>query len=104
MSFSQFAGTTVVPTLSRLVLAAAFMTVGYNKLTTTAEFSADQADVLRTLGVTVKPVDAAVADATGATRTIALASFLQDEPPAKDEKAADKSSGDESGRLLLVIS
>ncbi len=56
MKCSQCPGTKIVSTLSRLVLALAFITAGYNKLFTTAEFSATDAATLQSLGVDVKPV------------------------------------------------
>lgn len=59
MKFSQVAGTAIVPTLARLVLGFAFITVGFNKLTTNATFDAKQAEILTQYGVTVTPVAAA---------------------------------------------
>jgi len=61
MSFSQSAGTAIIPTLSRLVLALAFITTGYAKLFTAAQFNAEQATVLRNLGVVVSAEDSPVA-------------------------------------------
>jgi uncharacterized membrane protein YphA (DoxX/SURF4 family) len=58
MSFSQFSGTAIVPTLSRLVLALAFITVGFNKLTTDATFNADQAQRLKAVGVDMESMTA----------------------------------------------
>ena len=59
MKFSQYAGTAIIPTLSRLVLALAFITVGFNKLTTDATFTAEQAEALREVGVTARSMTAA---------------------------------------------
>jgi uncharacterized membrane protein YphA (DoxX/SURF4 family) len=59
MKFSQYAGTAIIPTLSRLVLALAFITVGFNKLTTDAMFSAEQAEALQEVGVTARSTTAA---------------------------------------------
>jgi uncharacterized membrane protein YphA (DoxX/SURF4 family) len=50
MTFSQFAGIAVVPTLARLVLAGAFITAGWGKFTE-GEFTADQGAQLQRLGV-----------------------------------------------------
>ena len=82
MTFSQYSGTAIVPTLSRLVLALAFITVGFNKLTTDATFSADDAERLREVDVEVRSVTAAVEP------NIELARYPQDQeaaqPPAED--------------------
>ena len=40
MTFSQYAGVAIVPTLARLVLAAVFLFQGYNKLFTRSDFEA----------------------------------------------------------------
>ena len=56
MSFSESAGTSLLPTLSRIVLCAAFASVGYNKLFTDATFTSEEATVLRDVyGVDVTP-------------------------------------------------
>ncbi|MBT8484961.1 MAG: DoxX family protein [Phycisphaerales bacterium] len=78
MKFSQFAGTAIVPTLSRLVLALAFMTTGYNKLSTTTQYDPRDADMLRSLGVTLEAET--TARLMGAEPGIVLASFRQDDP------------------------
>ena len=89
MSFSQTAATSVVPTLARLVLAFAFVTIGVNKFQETT-FDAASATTLRDLGVTVTPVTPVEAEAASdeagtaaapASRSVRLAS-LQDEPAA----------------------
>jgi len=59
MKFSQYAGIAIIPTLSRLVLALAFITVGFNKLTTDATFTAEQAEALQEVGVTARSTTAA---------------------------------------------
>lgn len=56
MTFSQYAGVAIVPTLARIVLAAVFIPAGWNKVFESAEFNADQATRLRALGVSVEPV------------------------------------------------
>lgn len=58
MNFSQYAGVAIVPTLSRLVLAAAFVHAGYNKVFTSSEFEATadgtgKANKLHELGVSL---------------------------------------------------
>ena len=61
MTFSEYAGTAIVPTLSRLVLAAAFLSAGYNKVFKDMEFPAEQATVLKNMGVSVTPVSTSAA-------------------------------------------
>lgn len=58
MTFSEYAGTSIVPTLSRLVLALVFVTAGYNKVFRTADYDAEQATILKNMGVTVTPAPA----------------------------------------------
>ncbi len=78
MKFTQLSGTCIVPTLSRLVLALAFIPAGYNKMMTTSEFDGAQAATLLGLGVKVERiVEQARADGTG--RSVILAGFRQDE-------------------------
>ncbi len=55
MRFSQFAGTTIVPTLARLILGMAFMSLGWCKLTEWIEIPQEKAERLSELGVEVKP-------------------------------------------------
>ena len=50
MSFSQVAGTAVVPTLARIVLAGAYMLAAWGKFSD-AEFTAEQGARLKALGV-----------------------------------------------------
>ena len=51
MSFSTFAGTAIVPTLSRIVLCAAFLPAGWNKVMDETTFSGDDAQRRIQLGV-----------------------------------------------------
>ena len=51
MSFSQAAGTGIVPTLSRIVLAVVFVSLGYNKLFQNDSYTAAEATTLQQLGV-----------------------------------------------------
>ncbi|UCD74660.1 MAG: DoxX family membrane protein [Phycisphaerales bacterium] len=47
MSFSDCAGTAILPTLSRIVLCAAFVSVGFNKLFDDVTFTSEEATILR---------------------------------------------------------
>lgn len=51
MRLSTFNATAIVPTLARIVLCAAFLTMGWNKLMYTHEFTGDAAATLIELGV-----------------------------------------------------
>lgn len=85
MRFKQFAGTALMPLLARLVLAAAFATVGFNKIFTfTTIDDANQLQSLRDLGVGLTPVadgetpsdpDAADAATAAGSGHVRLASF-----------------------------
>ena len=55
-SFSHFAATVLVPTLARLVLCAAFLSVGANKVFKDQTFDHEQAQRLHELGVSLTPV------------------------------------------------
>jgi uncharacterized membrane protein YphA (DoxX/SURF4 family) len=55
MTFSQYAGTAIVPTLARLVLAAVFVSTGWNKVKD-RDFDPMEAARLRRLGVNVAEV------------------------------------------------
>lgn len=68
MRMSIFNATAVVPTLARIILCAAFLTMGWNKLMNTAEFTGDRAQVLIDLGV----VDSARPNATITTAAFRL--------------------------------
>lgn len=101
MTFSQYAGTAIVPTLARLILAAVFIPVGWNKVFKDAEFTADQATQLKSLGVNPEPAEppkvvGAAPEQVG-TVHFALASYRQeatppppaDPAPAQDPKPQD---------------
>lgn len=80
MAFKRFAAMGLMPTLARLILAAAFISVGYNKLFTLSSFSSEEATILRAYGVEVQPAMADVDDVAwrhGAAR-VAPVAFLQD--------------------------
>jgi uncharacterized membrane protein YphA (DoxX/SURF4 family) len=89
MSFSQFSGTAIVPTLSRLVLALAFITIGFDKLTTDAAFSAAEAQRLKAVGVDIDTTRAS------ADPVIFPALYPQEEgaakPPEQEMAAPPKS-------------
>jgi uncharacterized membrane protein YphA (DoxX/SURF4 family) len=55
MSFGSYAGTAIVPTLSRIVLGVAFLTAGYGKVFQTVEFVGDDAARLMKLNVLEGP-------------------------------------------------
>ncbi len=57
MSLSQGNASHLVPLLARILLAAAFIPQGWNKLTTTSTFSPAEAQTLRELGVAVQDID-----------------------------------------------
>ena len=84
MSFSTFAGTAIVPTLSRIVLCAAFLPAGWNKVMTETTFSGDDAQRLIQLGV----IDAEPQAHIGLNRSIIPASF-QDEEAGDDQAPAE---------------
>jgi len=78
MSFSQGAASHFIPLLARLVLAAAFIPAGWNKLTGTAQFTPTEAQILRELGVKVhadlafRPDATDAAGAAWSTRTYSI--------------------------------
>ena len=55
MSTSQAAGLNVVPLLARIVLAAAFIPAGWNKLMSETTFEGEDAALLRTIGAAGTP-------------------------------------------------
>ncbi len=85
MSFSSTSGTAIVPMLSRIVLCAAFLPAGWNKVMTETTFSGDDAQRLIQLGV----IDAEPQAHIGPNRSIVPASF-QDEATG-DDQAPDES-------------
>jgi uncharacterized membrane protein YphA (DoxX/SURF4 family) len=116
MRFKQFAGTALMPLLARLVLAAAFVTVGFNKIFTfTTIDDATQLQSLRDLGVGLSPVEAAepsaaeASEAAGnaaevsaeATWSVRLASF-QPAGDAEPAPAPAPVAGDESADEVVA--
>ena len=92
MKFSQFAGTAIVPTLSRLVLALAFVTAGYNKLMDDTKFNASEATILEQLGVDVVKATPTSAEQTAdaARHRVVLASFQETPAPAEEDEASEE--------------
>ncbi|MEE9131228.1 MAG: DoxX family protein [Phycisphaerales bacterium] len=104
MSFSTASGTCIIPTLSRLVLCAAFLPAGWGKIMEKTEFSGDAAQRLIELGVIDAPTQANI----GLSRFIVAASWQQDagtadpapaetqdpQPLAEDDTAAAESPAD----------
>jgi uncharacterized membrane protein YphA (DoxX/SURF4 family) len=105
MSFKQFAGTAVIPTLSRLVLALAFVTQGYNKLTTQATFTAEEKAILESHGVavTAQEPEAMALDASG-TGGVRLVSFRQEDPaePPAGDPAGDPAADDDGDQPVGI--
>jgi uncharacterized membrane protein YphA (DoxX/SURF4 family) len=91
MKFSHFAGIALVPLLARLVLFAAFLPQGYQKVFTEKTFDGDAARALAELGVGVPVTGAVVSADSGFT----LAAFqvptgnLQERPPAQEPPAGE---------------
>lgn len=88
MRFSQFAGTTIVPTLARLILGLAFVSIGWAKLTEWVEIPQDRADRLIELGVDVKSeVSNVPVSLNSGQAYVVFASLLQEaEPETKEQK------------------
>lgn len=82
MSFSQYAATAIVPTLSRIVLCLAFVSAGWNKVFTEHEFTHEQAERLMQLGVRPVPVGPSMTSVHGgsgaSSGSFSLASYRQD--------------------------
>jgi putative oxidoreductase len=100
MTFSQYAGTAIVPTLARLILAAVFIPVGWNKVFKDAEFTADQATQLKSLGVNTEPADPPKVISTSSEEAgnvrFALASYRQEAtPPPAVQPPADPAPAQE---------
>ena len=121
MKFSQFAGTSIVPTLARVVLALAFVTIGYHKVFGTATFTAQQANILYSWGVEATPISTPTNANSTDEETVRLpnepiihpAAFIpQEENPTgagdpltqdDDESGEEASTDDEAGGDDAVI-
>lgn len=96
MKFNTMMGTAVVPLLARLVLCAAFLPMGWNKLVNDHTFSGEDAQILIDLGVVEQP---ASGGAVG--QPASFPSFLgqmrnqssdanQEQPSDPDESVGDR--------------
>jgi uncharacterized membrane protein YphA (DoxX/SURF4 family) len=99
MTFSQFAGTAIVPTLSRMVLAVVFISAGADKLFRSGVFTAAEAERLRALGVTVEPIEP-VSQGPLAAPAIVLAAYRQDEPQ-DERKDAEPPAEEDRGEIVV---
>jgi uncharacterized membrane protein YphA (DoxX/SURF4 family) len=105
MTFSQFAGTAIVPTLSRIVLAVVFIAAGADKLFRSGVFTAAEAERLRALGVTVEPIEP-VSQGPLAAPAIVLAAYRQDDPqgsplPADEKKDDQRPPEEDRGEIVV---
>ena len=93
MSFSNAAGTAIIPTLSRIVLCAAFLPAGYNKLFKEADFSGADADRLIELEIIDAPAQARLA----IEQSIILTSWqeTEDNPEAAQPSETEESAAAE---------
>ena len=86
MTFSHYAGIAIVPTLSRIVLAAVFITAGWKKFQP-ADFTPEQAKILDSLGVHASPKATPVS--LGHAASVRLVCYRQTqpevEPPLQDD-------------------
>lgn len=92
MNASQYAGTVIIPTLSRLVLCAAFFTAGWAKVFTDTSFTAQEAHTLKEMGVQVKQ-SVAWHDEPFASPGVIAASWVRELPhiePVQDEPAVGR--------------
>jgi len=88
MKFNATMGTAVVPLLARLVLCAAFLTMGWNKIYHDHTFRGEDARILIELGVVQPPATGgAVGQPASLTRFFGR---LSQEEVARDERAADR--------------
>ena len=97
MSISTTSGTCIIPTLSRLVLCAAFLPAGWVKIMEKTEFSGDDAQRLIELGVIDAPTQANI----GLSRSIVPASW-QDDPATADPAPAETQDLQAELRLGVV--
>jgi len=107
MKCSSFCGVTVIPTLSRLVLALAFITVGVNKITTTSPFSAADAGILASYGIEVEPNVTTAGDGRwiikGASAQTTLSPEAVNEAIEKLTEDVSEALGDADGSLPEVL-
>lgn len=94
MSFSESAGTTIVPTLARLVLAGVFITAGYQKVFTEVTYTAEEAQTLRDIGFSLNAPSGTAMDLRGGQVEVLQASFRQDDTSGDQ----DTGGGDDTGQ------
>lgn len=80
MKFSAMAGTALVPTLSRLVLAAAFIALGAQKCFDDAVFPQAEAQKLQDAGISVNRIEDNPVVHAETAADVHLASFQDDQP------------------------
>lgn len=103
MTFSQFAGTAIVPTFARLVLGVAFISLGWCRLTEWVEYPPGSIEQLQQLGVEIRtePRNGETGAEDGTAMhldhrgpRIVTASFIQDagsqdQPPPESESESE---------------
>lgn len=110
MSMKQVAGTAIIPTLARVVLCAAFVTQGYNKVFNDVDYTGDAAQRLIELDVIQpEPVTASIDGVTFHAASYQdeqaedppadLVDPATEDPPAADPPAEDASSGDDDATM-----
>lgn len=97
MSFSQHMATKFVPLMARLILAAAFIPAGWNKVWTNTTYTGEDATRLKEMGVGGPPSvpTASIRSSSTALAAIRLASLNQDQPaetPAAAEEPQEQPS------------
>ncbi len=94
-----FNATTIVPTLARIILCAAFLSMGWNKLMHTHEFTGDNAQTLIDLGIVDAPPNTTVTPASWLVR--------DDDSNNVDEAPADQPPteppGEPDGEPILDV-
>ena len=99
MNASQYAGTVIVPTLSRIVLCAAFFTAGWAKVFTNATYTPADVETLKAIGVDVRQTVTLRSDGANVLpAAFHHASSAQDAPaePAKDEPTQGEPAQDQA--------
>lgn len=95
MKFNTTMGTAIVPLLARLVLCAAFLTMGWNKLVNDHTFRGEDAQILIDLGVVDQPA-AGGAVAQLASFRVDVDVESNDEDEASEERDDDRDAIDEA--------
>jgi uncharacterized membrane protein YphA (DoxX/SURF4 family) len=89
MKINTTMGTTIVPLLARLVLCAAFLTMGWNKLINDHTFHGDDARILLDLGVVEKPAFGGAVNQPAAFTQL-FGQLRRDDDGDDDEKQVDE--------------